>query len=205
MTLFKKYFFRKNKNALEQWIIEQGVDHQNACFMQFDGPTIKEIPEQGIKLHISIKDYYDYIEILDRLIPVLKTAGATFKVVRPTSFERFYNIMDSQRGKFITIYNAPFDVIYFLKETSDILLENDCIKLSGELQLCGRIFGRFGSNVAKYVIDKYGNPYYDDRNVPFPPFIDGISLRDFVEYVQIWESNEELELFSNSNFELLKL
>lgn len=172
-------------NDVNQALEDMGLyDHGSKSFRQFSGKTLEAMPEQGIKLHVTCRgDYGDYINMIRTIVPVLRAAGLTFKVVKPERFVDFTagGTKASQQGKIITIYPAKGNVVSALNALLPILNDgNNVIPVQGDKHLFGRVYARYGGLTKTYVKDAYGNIYQDDRNKPFPSFISDINLSDFV-------------------------
>jgi hypothetical protein len=159
-------------------------DYGSESFRQFSGKTLENMPEQGIKLHISCRgDYDDYLNMVRAIVPTLKAAGLTFKIVKPERFVDFTagGTEASQQGKIITIYPAKGDFVSALNKLWPILNDGfNVIPVQGDKHLFGRVYARYGGLTKAYVKDAYGNIYQDDKNKPFPSFISDISLSDFM-------------------------
>lgn len=150
-------------------------------FLQWNSSTASTMPNQGVKLHIAVKNYQDYVFTLKTLIPIMKSCEMTFKVVNPMSYSHFERNVSSQQGKYITIYPCNCDFNRFLKEASSILADSiNVIPLLGDACIFGRLFGRYGAMRGRYVYDASGNAYNDDRSKAYPDFIESIALEDFL-------------------------
>lgn len=179
-----RYFFDSlTPSDLEQSLIDRGFFECRA-FLQSNGSTINNIPNQGIKLHISTRDYLDYVDTLKKIVPVLQKNDVTFKVLKPDRFSHFMEGQSTQQGKYITIYPCKCNFKEVVKELSNIFNDGkDVIPVLGDIHLGGRIFGRYGSMVSSYVYDQKGKAYLDDRSRAYPIFIDGFNLQDFINSV----------------------
>lgn len=172
-------------NDLEKSLLERGFfGNPGKAFLQSNGKTINTMPQQGIKLHISVRDYVDYVATLRKIVPVLQKYGVTFKVVKPTSFSNFLEGHSKQQGKFITIYPCKCNFKLVIEELINVLNDSEgVIPVIGDVHIGGRIFGRYGSMMGPYVYDQLGNAYKDDRSKAYPSFIRGISIQDFINSV----------------------
>ena len=149
-------------------------------FIQHNGATCEEMPNQGIKLHISFKDYEEYSIVLSWLIPLMNDCDMTYKVVIPSLFGEFQEGVTSQQGKYITIYPCRCDFQRFYEHAFELLSNGDVIPVLGDAHMFGRVFGRYGAMRGRYVFDVNGNMYPDDRSRAYPEFMSGVSLSDFV-------------------------
>lgn len=149
-------------------------------FIQHDGATVEEMPDQGIKLHVSFKDYEEYSKALSWLIPLMNDCDMTYKVVIPSLFGEFQEGVTSQQGKYITIYPCRCDFQRFYKNAFELLSNGNVIPVLGDAHMFGRVFGRYGAMRGRYVFDANGNMYLDDRSRAYPAFLSGVSLSDFV-------------------------
>lgn len=151
----------------------------NRTFIQHGNTS--EAPIQGIKLHISATDKTDYMKMLNNVLPDLIADGACFKVLRMDSFDRLYENA-IQAGKAITIYQTPsFDARSFFQKHPE-LFEQDGHHIMGDCNFGGRVYGRYGAFRGDTVTDHAtGERWMNDRTRPYPNFMDGISLNDFIE------------------------
>lgn len=158
--------------------LEENNLEQQGIFFQHLIPDA--IPEQGIKLHISVKSFNDCMKLYKRIIPALIEYGASFKVLSPYEFNRFFDLNTTQRGKFITIYESKWNAMDFFQEYYSLLYE-DAIPCPCEIHFGGRIYARYGNNYRMTITDpNTGNIYQDDRTVPVPFFIQSISLQQYI-------------------------
>lgn len=149
-------------------------------FIQHNGATCGEMPNQGIKLHISFKDYEEYSIVLSWLVPLMNDCDMTYKVVIPSLFGEFQEGVTSQQGKYITIYPCRCDFQRFYEHAFELLSNGDVIPVLGDAHMFGRVFGRYGAMRGRYVFDANGNMYPDDRSRAYPAFMSGVSLSDFI-------------------------
>lgn len=169
----------KKKYNLFQGYTKTGKE---TIFLQHNGPTKSQMLRQGIKLHLSVGGYVDDYELLlSNLIPLMNKYGLTYKVVAPCNFERFLPGETKQAGKYITIYPCKCNMQGFLRDADEFLQKRDVIKIAGDKHFYGRIFGRYGSMKDHKIFDNEGNEYLDDRTKPYPDFIDGICIDDFID------------------------
>lgn len=171
---------------LERALFERGFfGTPGKMFYQSNGTSINTMPKQGIKLHISARNYADYVEMLKKLVPILQGCDMTFKVVKPTEFNHFMPGNSRQQGKFITIYPCHCNIMDFLIAAKPILCDGiNTVPIFGDTNLYGRVYARFGSMIGPYVYGPNGEQIIDDRNKAFPTFISGISIYDFINAVQ---------------------
>lgn len=184
-SISRYYFDSLTPSDLEESLRDRHFfGNPGKAFLQSNGSTINSIPNQGIKLHISVRDYLDYVDTLKKIVPVLQKNDVTFKVLKPNKFSRFMEGQSAQQGKYITIYPCKCNFKEVVKELESIFNDGkDVIPVLGDIHLGGRIFGRYGSMISHYVYDQNGNAYLDDRSRAYPIFIEGFDLQDFINSV----------------------
>lgn len=184
-SISRYYFDSLTPSDLEESLIDRHFfGNPSKAFLQSNGSTINSIPSQGIKLHISVRDYLDYVDTLKKIVPVLQKNDVTFKVLKPNKFSRFMEGQSTQQGKYITIYPCKCNFQAVLNELFDVLNDAEgIIPVLGDIHLGGRVFGRYGSMMGPYVYDQNGTAYLDDRSRAYPIFIDGFDLQDFIKSV----------------------
>lgn len=157
------------------------IDCRDEYFLQHKGMSEEQLPDQGIKLHISAKDKQDYKNLCESIIPDLVDYGATFKVMNTRLFNEFFDKDNAQAGKSITIYQTQWDAATFFDKHKE-LLEDKSIKVNGDKSLGGRLYGRYGSFKNNFVINPITNQKeIDDRSKAFPDFVKDISLNDYIQ------------------------
>ena len=110
-----------------------GVSHEQ---------NTNEIPVQGYKFHISAQTLQDYERLLTSIVPEFVQKGVMFKVVDANSFEQ--QMRSVQAGKAITVYpSAGFDFNNFSDTVKSVLGEQG-FQVSGDENIYGRIYARYG-------------------------------------------------------------
>lgn len=150
----------------------------NRTFIQHGDPGY--CPDQGIKLHLSAMNKEDYKQLLNNVVPDLIAAGAVFKVLRPEQFDALYQ-NETQAGKTITIYQTQtFHAREFFSRHPE-LFEQAGRNIIGDCNFGGRVYGRYGAFRGHTVMDPMsGFLYQDDRHRPYPEFMSGIHINDFI-------------------------
>ena len=150
----------------------------NRTFIQHGNPYL--CPDQGIKLHLSAMNKEDYKQLLNDVVPDLIAAGAVFKVLRPEQFDSLYQ-SETQAGKTITIYQTPtFQAREFFARHPE-LFEQSGQNIIGDYNFGGRVYGRYGAFRGHTVMDpNTGFVYQDDRHRPYPEFMSGLHINDFI-------------------------
>ena len=160
-----------------------------------------ELPDQGVKLHVTADDSKDYLNLLDRMVPLLEKYDMTYKVVNPMKSEAWLQKdIGIQSGKMITIYPTDNTNINFFSDpdVKMILSEETKMNIANEKSLGGRLFGRFGGVTETTIRDPItGKEYEDDRFQTLLEFVGDISLKDFIDQCTIGkeEGIEEMERF----------
>jgi len=162
---------------------------------------VKNIPQQGFKLHISASNKEDYIKLLRDIVPDLIECGATFKVLNLSQFDKLYQ-NPTQAGKAITIYQSSdfrareFFERQFAKGNDSMLLKESEQIIGGDAYFGGRIFGRYGrlQNPREAVVDyRNGKGFVDSRETPVPYFLNSLSLDNFVQLCEGYSEQNVLD------------
>lgn len=123
---------------------------------------------QGVKLHISVADEFDYVRTISEVAPLMEKYHIAGKFLRPRFFRWFAPVPDGdelQTGKFVTIYPCTGDLVSFLSELVRLgYMDKDVIPVKNDTHICGAIYARFGSFTDEYLVLKTGETVKDDRS-----------------------------------------
>lgn len=168
---------------------------QNSTFAQTANLTIKNLPLQGWKFHISARNINDYYNLCKIAIPELDHLGVAFKMVKPEAFQ--HQMESEQIGKAITIYPSPaFDINKFSPQLKNMLLQDapDHVIPNGDTQIQGRIFARYGrfrpARGFQYISSPNGQVQFDPKSqrLPKPDFISKSSPEDILSFYSYIEN-----------------
>ena len=157
----------------------------NSFSYNFEIGGLPKLPTQGITLHVTADDSKDYLNLLDRLVPLLDRYNMAYDVVNPMMCETWLQKdIGTNSGKMITIYPTDNTNIDFFSnpDVKKILSEETKMNIENEKSLGGRLFGRFGGVTSGTIQDPItGEVYKDYGTQKFPVFVEDISLNDFIK------------------------
>jgi serine/threonine protein kinase len=143
----------RDVNTLE-WVISSDSSWINVQ------PVQCSIPDQGWKIHISATPY-NALEILSKVIAVLKVEGVAFKVLASMSLVKEMTAsiaVREQSGKYITIYpNNEQMFVDLLQRLESALSGYSAPRILGDFKLSDCVYYRYGAFKDIFIVDELGH------------------------------------------------
>jgi hypothetical protein len=147
-------------NLSPDWVVRQYADGVITWYAL--QPRATSLPNQGWKLHVSAS-HTEAVELCHRVLPLLVSAKASFKILRDTQSIIALNSGHGgtiQIGKVLTLYDSPeLDFAMVIRKLAQVWSGDSGPKVPSDLEVSGAsgLFLRYGAIApSRVMVDRLG-------------------------------------------------